>query len=166
MFIAIGKISQPHGTRGYLKAFPYSEIPDRFRGVKIVYVETELGMQGLIVEDVQVQGRYTLLKFKHYETRDAAKKLAGKELFLPEEQRIEMPEGDYFVHDLIGLQVFDVQRNLLGILEEVWINTGNDVYVVRRNGDEILIPAVSEFVKEIDVTAGRMVVQLIEGMRE
>ncbi len=166
MFIAIGKISQPHGTRGYLKAFPYSEIPDRFRGIKTVYIETELGMQGLIVEDVQLRDRFSLVKFKHYETRDAAKKLAGKELFLPEDQRIEIPEGDYFVHDLIGLHVFDVQGNLLGTLEEVWKNTGNDIYVVRRNGDEILIPAVSEFVKAVDVTTGRMVVQLIEGMRE
>lgn len=166
MFIAIGKISQPHGTKGYLKAFPYSEIPDRFLGVKIIYMETELGMQGFIVEDIQVRGRFSLLKFKHFETRDAVKKFSGKELFLPEEQRIEMPEGDYFVHDLIGLQVFDVQGNLLGTLEEVWINTGNDVYVVRRNGDEILIPAVSEFVKEVNVTTGRMVVHLIEGMRE
>ena len=166
MYIAIGKISQPHGTKGYVRAFPYSEIPQRFLGVKVLYVETELGMQGFVVEDVLLRERFALLKFKHVETREDAKTLTGKEIWIPEDQRIDLPDDVYFIHDLIGLQVFDVEGNMLGILEEVWVNTGNDVYVVRRNGQEILIPAVSEFVKEVNLSARRMVVQLIEGMVE
>ncbi|RMF55319.1 MAG: 16S rRNA processing protein RimM [Calditrichaeota bacterium] len=167
MYVIVGKIAAPYGLKGYVKAVPYSEIPERFLGVKIFYLDTDLGVRGYIVEDVRLSRKFSLIKFRHVDTREAARELVGRELLLPQEQQIELEdENTFFIHDLIGLQVFDNEGHELGVLEEVWEHTGNDVYVVRKNGKEILIPAVREFVKKVDLTRKQMIVQLIEGMIE
>lgn len=166
MYIAIGKIIKAHGVQGYLKAIPYSELPDRFLHLKTVYMETAAGMKGFLVDDVKMQNELSLLKLKGIETREAAASWLKKELWVPEDQQIDLPQDNYFVHDLIGLKVFDTEGKFLGELAEVLSNAGNDIYLVRNGRREILIPAVSRFVKEIDLFKKTMVVQLIEGMLE
>jgi 16S rRNA processing protein RimM len=123
-------------------------------------------MCGFILEDVQVQNEVSLLKLRGIETRETAATFVKKELWVPEEQQIELPEGEYFIHDLIGLEVFDTDGESVGKLDEVLLNAGNNVYVVREDQREILIPAVPEFIKLIDLQQKKMVVQLIEGMLE
>jgi len=166
MYIAIGKIIKVHGVQGYLRAIPYSGLPDRFLHLKTIYIDTGHEMRGFILEDVQVQDQTSLLRMKGIETRDAAAALLKKELWVPEEQQIDLPEDVYFIHDLIGLKVFDEEGEYLGELAEVLSNAGNDVYAVRKDGREILVPAVSEFVKEVNLQQKKMVVQLIDGMLE
>ena len=166
MYIAIGKIIKVHGVRGYVKAIAYSELPDRFLHLQTVYIETPGGMQGFLIEDIKLQSNISLLKLKGIETRDAAASLLQKDLRVPEEQQIELPEDNFFIHDLIGLQVSDTAGEYLGELAEVLSNAGNDVYLVRNESREILIPAVYRFVKEIDLLKKTMVVELIEGMLE
>lgn len=164
MYIAIGKIIKAHGVQGYLRAIPYSGLPDRFLHLKTVYIETGYEMRGFILDDVQVQDQTSLLKLKGIETREAAASLLRKELWVPEDQQIDLPEDVYFIHDLIGLKVYDGEGEYLGELAEVLSNAGNDVYVVRKDLREILIPAVSEFVKEVNLRQRKIVVQLIDGM--
>jgi 16S rRNA processing protein RimM len=166
MYIAIGKIIKVHGVQGYLRAIPYSGIPDRFLYLKTIYIGTSHEMRGFILEDVVVQEQTSLLKMKGIETREAAVTLLKKELWAPEEQQIDLPEGVYFIHDLIGLKVIDGEGEYLGELVEVLSNAGNDVYVVRKDEGDILIPAVSEFVQEVNLQQQKMVVQLIDGMLE
>lgn len=166
MYIAIGKIIKAHGVQGYLRVIPYSGLPDRFLHLKMIYIETGHEMRGFILEDVQVQDQTSLLKLKGIETREAAVTFLKNELWVPEEQHIDLPEDVYFIHDLIGLKVFDGEGEYLGELAEVLSNAGNDVYLVRQNAREILIPAVSEFVKEVNLQQQKMVVQLIDGMLE
>lgn len=166
MYIAVGRIIQPHGTRGYLKAFPYSQLSERFLNLKSIYIEMDDGTRGFIIEDVQIQISVSLLKLKGIESRETALQFAHRELLVPEEQKIQLPENTYFIHELIGLQVFDIDNHYLGILEEVLPHTGNDVYLVKNKQQEILIPAVSEFVKGVDMQQKRMIVKLIEGMME
>jgi 16S rRNA processing protein RimM len=166
MYIAVGKIIKVYGVQGHIKAIPYSGFPDRFTHLRMVYIEGGEGMCGFILEDVQVQNEVSLLKLRGIETRETAGTFVKKELWVPEEQQIELPEGEYFIHDLIGLEVFDTDGESVGKLEEVLLNAGNNVYVVREDQREILIPAVPEFIKLIDLQQKKMVVQLIEGMLE
>ncbi|NOX37828.1 MAG: 16S rRNA processing protein RimM [Calditrichaeota bacterium] len=166
MYIAIGRVLQTHGVQGYVKAVAYSGIPERFLQLKTVYVETDEGYRGFIVEDVQLRGSTILLKLKGVHTKELARQLTQKELFVPETEKIELPEDTYFIHDLIGLKVFDTEGQFLGTLEEVWTRGAHDVYVVRQGKREVLIPAISQFVKAVDLNAGKVVVQLIEGMLE
>lgn len=164
MFIAVGKIVKTHGLKGYVKAIPYSGYPERFLHLQTIHVGNGEEMQGYIVEAVQVGEQFSLLKFRGIDTRETAQTLVKSELWVPEGKKTALPQGVYFIDDLLGLQVFDSEGEHLGELGEVLSNAGNDVYVVRKEGREVLIPAVSQFVKEVNLPQKKMVVQLIEGM--
>lgn len=142
----------------------YSGVTERFLELKTLYVQLDDGERGLILEDVLLQQNIALLKFKNINSREEAAAFVGKELSVPQEQRIDLPEDVYFIHDLIGLQVFDIDGNYLGELEDVFVMAGNDVYQVNCGGEEILIPAVSEFVREISLRERKMIVKTIEGL--
>lgn len=167
MYITIGKIVQTHGIQGYVKAIAYSHIPGRFQHLKTVYLESGGEMRGLIIEDVQDGQDAALLKFRGIDDRESARKLVRQEIWVPESEKAELPAETYFVFELIGLQVFDSEGGeFLGTVAEVLTGAGNDVYVIRNDEAEILLPAVREFVKSIDLPAKRMEVRLIEGMRD
>ncbi len=163
-YIAVGRVVRTHGTRGWVRVEVYSGLPDRFEGVRVVFFRGTAGAEGKILSDSDRLGNAVLLKFKGVDDREAARELVGKEIWLPEDQAIKLPEGEYFVHDLIGLQVVTTEGELLGRVEEVMLMGGNDVYVVRGEKGETLIPAVEEFVKEVDVKGGKIVVRLWEEM--
>lgn len=165
MFIAIGKIIQPHGLNGYLKATAYSGILKRFLELKILYIETEDDTKGLIVEDVILQDNNALIKFKSINNREEAASLVQKDLFIPYEDRLKLPENNFFIHDLIGLQVFDINGNYLGTIENVLQVGANDIYQVNHGDYEILIPAATEFVKKISLKDKKIIVKLIEGLQ-
>ncbi|MGH1366799.1 MAG: ribosome maturation factor RimM [Calditrichia bacterium] len=162
--IAVGKVIQAHGMDGYLKAMPYSGFPQRFQSLRTVYVETSFGMQGFIVEDVRLQQKSALLKLRGVNSRDEAQRFGKADLLVPAEQAIELPDNNYFVHDLIDMNVVDQKGNHLGAITEVLTNSGNDIYVVRDGDKELLIPAVEAFIKDVNVADRRMTVELIEGM--
>jgi len=166
MFIAIGKVVQSQGVSGYVKAVPYSGIPERFLKLRTLYVGTDNDPIGLILEDITVRERDVLLKFKNIDNREDAAALVRRDLFLPYEQKMELSEGIFFIHDLIDLQVFDIEGNFLGEVKDVLQMGANDIYQINEGEREILIPAVSEFVKEINLADKKMIVQLIEGMVE
>jgi 16S rRNA processing protein RimM len=166
MFIAIGKIVKPHGVNGYVKVVSYSRILERFLKLTSVYIEIRGEQRGFILEDVVVDEGSANIKFKNVDSREEAAVLIRKELLVPYEERIKLPANIFFIHDLIGLQVFDINSEYLGLLKDVFQMGGNDVYQVNDGKREILIPGVSEFVKEISLAEKKMTVQLIEGMIE
>ena len=166
MFIAIGKIIKLHGINGYVRIVSYSGVLERFLNLTAIYVEIEGETRGLIPENVILDGSTANIKFKDINTREEAAPLIRKELLVPYEERIKLPADIFFIHDLIGLQVFDINDNYLGLLEDVFQMGGNDVYRVMDGKREILIPGVAEFVKEISLDEKKMIVQLIEGMVE
>lgn len=93
--IAVGKITQAHGMAGWLKVMPYSGIPQRFELLRTIYVDTDYGLQGYIVEDVNVQRKDVLLKLRNVDSRDDAQKIGRHDLLVPAEQAIELPENSY-----------------------------------------------------------------------
>ncbi len=167
MYIIVGKFLQTHGIQGYLKAIPYSGLPDRFEYLRTLYTADDGEMRGWIIEDIRITDRESLIKLRGISTREEAKLLVKKEIWLPESEKIELPEGSYFIHDLLDLKVFEIDGNYLGVLKDVLSSNGSDIYVVRKDdGGEILIPAVSEFVQEIDFEKKTIQVRLIKGMAD
>lgn len=164
--IAIGRVIQAHGVQGWVKVTPYSGLPERFEVLKTLYLDSAGGLIGYILDDIQYHNMVPLLKFRGIDSRDSARKLVGQEILVSAAQQVELPEDTYFIHQLLGLQVFDNHSEFIGTLEEVLTAAGNDVYVVRNEGTEVLIPAVSQFIRQVDLDAGRIDVQLIEGMRD
>jgi 16S rRNA processing protein RimM len=105
-----------------------------------------------------------LIKLADINTRDQAEKLAGGELVTHPEELEKLPNGTYYHFELLGMRVIDEDGRYLGTLEEIFSTGGNDVYVIRSNGDEILLPAIDEVIRQVDPPQKRMVVRLLKGL--
>ena len=116
----------------------------------------------LVIEDASFQGHKLLLKLEGIDDVDEARELQFHYLEASTDFQAELDEDEYRTEDLVGLQVLSVEGERLGVVKDVLPAPAHDVIIV----GEIMIPAVKEFVKEVDLKGGRMVVKLIEGMRE
>jgi len=162
-FIAVGKILRAYGNSGWVKILVYSGLSDRFRNIDVIYLNGPSGMEGSILREVK-EGNEVSLKLKGIDSREDAKLLVGRELFLPEAESIDLPENSYFRHSLIGLDVVDPEKKKIGVVEDIMEMGGNDILVVRGKKREILIPAVAEFIKSVDLGTGKILVRLWDGM--
>ena len=157
--ITIGRIGAPHGVRGEMRVIPLTDFPERFEGMKTVMAGDEL----LHISQVRYHKRFVLLTFEEHPTREEAMRLTGRTLTVPREEAAPLAEGEFYTFDIIGLTALDTCGTILGTVENVIRTGSNDVYAVRSpDGREILIPALKRVVKEIDIAAGRMVVELPE----
>lgn len=163
----IGKILGPYGLKGFLRVKPITDFIERFKKLKRVYVgDNPIEVEELYVVDSFLRNEDVILKFKHVNDRNSAELLCGKFIYIPEEELVPLPEGFYYVHDLIGLKVFDVNGRKIGVITDVWLLPANDVYVVESKGKEILIPAISDVVKRIDLEKRMIVIEPMEGLIE
>jgi 16S rRNA processing protein RimM len=165
--LAVGSIVKALGLKGDVVVRPLTDVPDRFRTLKAVWLGSDaMSVVPERIEGVSVERRGVRIKFVGIEDRTAAEKLCGKLVFIEEADAIRLPAGRYFVHDVIGLSVRDEHGNEVGTVADVLRYPANDVYVVRGSRGEMMIPAVKEFVLAIDIAARAMTVRLIEGMME
>ena len=156
--VAIGRISSIHGIKGELRVMPLTDFPERFdQGVQVW-----LDGVPLRVRRRRWQGKEMILSLEGIDTRDAADALRGKELMAPSPKPLE--EGVFYQHDIVGLRAVTREGEVLGRISDVLSTGSNDVYVVVGDRGELLLPALEGVVHEIDVTNGRMVVEVIEGL--
>ena len=161
--IAVGRINSTWGLRGHVKVTALSSNPQRFEPGAVLFVR---GEPRRILEVVYPRG-YPCIVFEGYEDRTAADALRGALIEIAEEELPALPEGEFYVHDLVGLTVIDPDGDALGELVEVLRTGANDVYLVRREGArDLLIPAIPEVILEIDPAAGRMRIELLPGLLE
>jgi 16S rRNA processing protein RimM len=116
------------------------------------------------VEEVKVQGKYVLMKLQGVGDRTSAEPLVGSYLFIDEEMIAAPKEGSYYVHDIVGSTVFATDGTIIGEIADVYKLPAQDVWVVRRGETLEMIPAVAEFIKEVDIEHRRIVIQPIEGL--
>ncbi len=161
--VAVGRVIRPHGSDGTLRVQPYSDNPARFQVGGIL---TVAGKNHAISDFRTLPGGYALLRLDGLENIDAVRPLTGQWLVAPVEPAPDLPPGEYYHYQLVGLTVVTDQGENLGTLQEVLVTGSNDVYVVTSDtGKEILLPAVAHVVKDVDLPAGRMLVHLIDGLR-
>ncbi|MDO4518255.1 MAG: ribosome maturation factor RimM [Bacillota bacterium] len=160
--ILIGKIVNAVGLKGEVRVYNYSNEIDIYLDTEKIYVGDKL----LKIENVRTQKNMVVLKLESIDNRDQAERAKGTELFVTEDDLPELPEGEYYVRDLIGMDVYDVDTDeKIGEMTDVIQNTAQDVFAVRSSkGKEVLIPRVPEFVREIDEENRVIRVHLIEGM--
>jgi 16S rRNA processing protein RimM len=120
----------------------------------------------LEIEHAAVGPRGVKMKFAGIDDRTAAEQLVGSFLYVKETERARLPKGRYYTHDIVGLAVIDEQGVDHGTVRDVLKMPAHDVYVVGGKGNEILLPAVKEFILKIDLRTRTMKVRLIEGMVE
>ena len=154
-----GKIVSTHGTRGEVKILPWADSPEFLLGFEQLYIDGE----PYRVAHARVHGTCVLCQFSGIDDINAAMALRNKIVSI-DRAEASLPDGAVFVADLIGLRVLCGGREI-GKIAEVLQPPANDVYVVRgEGGREYMIPAVREFVEEVNVPAGFVRVRLIEGM--
>ncbi|MFH1501955.1 MAG: ribosome maturation factor RimM [Candidatus Eisenbacteria bacterium] len=166
-WIEAGAVVRPHGIKGEVVVDLKSDLVDLVVCGSKVRLAAPEGEEGLFeVERARDHNGRLVVKLRGIDTRDGAEALRTWVLWMTREQVGELPEGRYFVDDILGLSVYCDTGECLGRVEEVLTMPASDVYVVRSDSEEILLPVIDEVVKEVDVEGGRMVVRLMEGMRQ
>jgi 16S rRNA processing protein RimM len=159
--VQVGHILGPHGLRGLVRVLPMTDVPDRHRTLKQVLARTARTEQSLTITQAEISHKgLWLVRFEGIEDRTAAEKLQGADLFIRDCDLPPLPEGQYYVHQIIGLHVRTVAGRDLGPVTEVLATGANDVYVTAAG----LLPATDEVVKEINLPAGTMLVDPLPGM--
>ena len=162
--IKIGRIVNAVALRGEVKVYNYSGYRERYEELDRIIVDNkEYG-----IEKIRYQQEMVILKLEGVNDRNAAEALKTKDVFITEEDLKELPEDTFYIRDLIGMTVADAETGeTIGTMKDVLQNTAQDVYVIsRKEGSDILIPAVSEFVKEVNLEEKTVKVKLIEGMAD
>lgn len=162
-FLVIGRVLKPHGVRGEVRVAPLTDFPQRFTWLETVFLG-EVDPYPVVVEAVRFHGELILLKLAGYDDRESAGRLRGVWLQVPENEAIPLEEGEYFLYQLEGLIVFTDAGDRLGELVRVMETGANNVFVVKSDSGELLLPDTAEVVQEIDFENGRMTVHLLPGL--
>lgn len=162
--ITIGQISRVRGVKGEMVVIPLTDDPSRFSKLRKVVVTLNMNAQEFMVEQAREFKGKVLLKLKQVEKPEEAEKLVGGFIEIEREELVELPEGSYFVFDLIGLEVITAQGEKIGKVKEVISLPANDIYVVEGDKREYIIPAIKDVVKNIDLEKREMIINLPEGL--
>jgi 16S rRNA processing protein RimM len=163
--ILIGKIVGAHGVKGNCKIRSYAESLTVFQPGSEILIATSSGLKNVYeINWAKPHSKVDLLSLKGVTTRIQAQALIGSELFIEKAQLPELDDESYYWYDLIGLEVFTTDNHYLGRLDSILQTGSNDVYVVKKGEDEILIPALESVVHAIDLEKKRMRVELPEGL--
>jgi 16S rRNA processing protein RimM len=159
-FITIGKILSPRGTGGQFRVQVATDFPERFSPSSEVYIDG----RPVLIESVDWHRGQAIVKLASVDTVEAAVKLRGQLLEIHHSQLKTLPEGQYYHFQLIGLEVRTVRGDRIGEITDILTMTSNDTYVVRGDRGEILIPAIEDVVKSVDLEAGLLVIEPMKGL--
>lgn len=159
----VGQIVNTQGLKGEVRVYPYTDDIYRFDDLEYFYTEKSLNNK-YEVERVRYKGNMVIMKIKDIDSIDLAERLKTKNIYIPREESVELEEGEFFVADLIGLDVFTIDGEKIGVVKDVLQHAINDVYVVSSGEKEYLIPSVEKFVPTIDLDENKMIIDPIKGM--
>jgi len=163
----IGTITKSRGVKGEVRVLPLTDFIKRFYDLSDVFVgRSSECVERYHIEHVRIKGKDVTLKFFGIDNRSAADALAHRGIYITEEKLIKLPEDTYYIHDIIGLSVFNEQSQHLGEIVDVMVLPANDVYVMRMGKREVLLPAVKSVVKEVSVKERKMIIHVIDGLVE
>ncbi len=162
--VTVGRVVRPHGLRGEVRVRLETDFPERFEHLREAYL-----VQAGRVEVIEITGRRPhkeglLLTIHGIGDLEAAEGLRGAEIAVSRDAVVPLEEGAFYVFEIVGLRVRTEEGRLLGTVAEVLRAPGNDVYVVRGEEGEVLLPATREVVRRIHPASGEMVVALLPGL--
>ncbi len=165
--LALGKIVKIHGLKGAVKVSSYLESNEVIEKLKDVYLGPGEGKEGsklFQIKRTRIDKKGFIVEFDGVEKSEEAEKLVGLEVLIPSDRLEQLPDGEYYWKDLIGLEVSTEEGEYLGEIDAIFPTGSNDIYVCRGGGREILLPAISDVIINIDLGEGRMIVRLMKGM--
>ena len=161
----VGAITQTHGVRGEVKVFPLTDDVMRFKNMKDLILDIGREQITLEVTSARPQKNLVILKFKGYDSINDVEKYKGAKLYVTKENRVACDEDEYFIADLIDMQVELEDGTAFGVLTDVMQTGANDVYCIRtEEHGEVLIPAIKDCILDVDVEAGKMKIHVFDGL--
>lgn len=163
-FLQVGVISSTHGIRGEVKVFPTTDDPSRFKKLKKVLLDEGKERLELEVQSVKFFKQFVIVKFKGIDNINDIEKYKGKGLFVPREDAVPLDDDEYYIADLIGMEVFTGDGHF-GVVKDVMETGANEVYIVESDEHgEVLIPAIRQCVLDVNVEEKKMLVRLLDGL--
>lgn len=164
-YLEIGQIVNTNGLKGLVTVNPFTDDITRFEDLETVYILYHNELIKMTIEDVKYKKNQVLLKFKGIDTIEEAEKYRECYIKIDRKDAVELPKDTYFIADLLGLEVFISDNRFLGKIDDVFQTGSNDVYVVKdEKGKQILLPAISDVVKKVDLENKKIIIELIEGL--
>ena len=162
--LKVGVITTTHGVRGEVKIFPTTDA-ERFMELEYVILDTVREKRELTIQNVKFFKNLVILKFEGIDNINDIEKYKGKELWVPREEAQELDEDEYYIGDLIGMDVLLEDGTRFGSLKDVMETGANDVYVVEtEEGKEVLLPAIHDCIMDVDIEKNAMTIHLMKGL--
>ena len=163
--LQVGVISSTHGVRGEVKVFPTTDDVKRFKKLKKVILDTGKEQLPLEIEGAKFFKQFVILKFRGIDNINDIEKYKGKRLLVDREHAVKLKKDEYFIADMIGMDVFTEDGELFGALKDVMETGANDVYIIEMSdGKEVLVPAIKQCILDVDIENRKMVIHLLEGL--
>ena len=164
-YFEVGQIVNTFGLKGEVKVKPFTDEITRFDDFKKVYIEKKGQLQEIEISSVRYQKTLVLVKFKGIDNIDQAEKIKGLFLKINRKDAKKLPEDTYFIADLLGLDVYTDENELLGKVDDIYSTKSNDIYVIKNKiGKQILLPGIKEVIKDVDFENQRIIVHILEGL--
>lgn len=162
-FLVVGKLGKPHGVQGEIVMDIYTDFPERLKQGEIVYIGAQL--QPVHITKQRPHSRGLLVSFDGFQTREKVAGLRNSIVQVRTADRPKLPKGEYYHHQMLGLQVVDENETILGRITAILETGANDVYVVKDDlGAEVLIPALESVILDIDLEENQVRVHLLPGL--
>ena len=165
-FLEVGKIINTHGLRGEVKVVTWTDSPEVFEDIKNVVAKTRSEEIKLTVKGVKYQKNNIIVKFAGIDAIEDAEKLKNAVLLASRNELGELPEGVYYIADLVGCEVFD-ESGKIGVLLDVFTAGASDVYDIKREGKKnLLVPIIDGVLKNVDISGKRIDIKIPEGLED
>lgn len=163
--LQVGVINSTHGVRGEVKVFPTTDDAARFKQLKHVLLDTGREMKPLEIQGVKFFKQFVILKFKGIDNINDIERYKRCPLLVERKDAVELKEDEYFIADMIGIQVETEDGEVFGTLKDVMETGANDVYVIdTEEHGEVLVPAIKECILDVDVENRKMTIHLMDGL--
>lgn len=162
----VGVIANTHGIRGEVKVFPTTDDPKRYEWLKEVLLDTGKEKLPLEISRVRFFKNLVIVKFKGIDNINDIEKYKGSDLFVTRENAVPLEEDEYYIADIIGAAVYTEDGEEFGILKDVLETGANLVYVIGHEGKDVLVPAIPDCLKDVDVEGKKIVVHILPGLMD
>lgn len=161
--ICIGKIVNTHAIKGEVRILSNSYTAEDFKENISTLIVDDIELE---IESVRKHKKFILAKFKGLNSINDVLKYKGSDIYINESEKKELSDNEYFISDIIGMEVYDENEEKIGTIKEVMKTGSNDVYVVDslKYNKEILIPAIKSCIKNIDFKQNKMKIILLDGL--
>jgi 16S rRNA processing protein RimM len=162
-YLVVGFLRRPHGVKGEILMDVHTDFPERLKTGITVFVGESY--QPMVIASLRYHASGLLVRFRGIKSPEEAGLYRNTWVYVPAANRPELPEGEYYHHQLIGLNVVTDEGRDLGVLVDILETGANDVYVIRAvDGNEVLLPAIPPVVLEIKLADRQMCVRLLDGL--